>query len=220
MSLGFSTGYTINCIRYLTSSNPTSVLDATPTLYPLAASLSLGQIDRAMTATLELSNSATAKLKVDLAVPYSLIPPIPEVRAVVDCEKGEVEIFNFVFPTIYHNIRVTSIDGNNKATTRYKEYISEDDKAKGEIWWTTYRYQLEAFVDMIKGRTPQTWITAEDSVDNLKWVEEVYTKVCRFSNTKTPSHALFLVGRLKNPSSVYLCFGDGLTCIIHLDNQY
>lgn len=48
-----------------------------------------------------------------------------------------------------------------------------------------YRYQLEAFVDKLKGRTPHYWMTAEDSVANMTWIERVYEKVrslsCMFS---------------------------------------
>jgi hypothetical protein len=130
-----------------------------------------------MTATLALPNSVTATLKVDLAAPYTVIPPMPQVTVSVDCEKGAVDVYNFLVPTLYQHIRVTNKDGNRKETTELKEYKFEDGKAKGEVWWTSYRYQLEAFVDKVKGRTPQTWITAEDSVENMKWIEEVYAKV-------------------------------------------
>ena len=43
-----------------------------------------------------------------------------------------------------------------------------------------YRYQLEAFVDKVKGRTPQTWVTAEDSIANIEAIEKVYEKVRHF----------------------------------------
>lgn len=42
---------------------------------------------------------------------------------------------------------------------------------------TWRRYQLEAFVDKVKGRTPQTWVDAQDTIDNMKWIEEIYAKV-------------------------------------------
>ena len=41
-----------------------------------------------------------------------------------------------------------------------------------------YRYQLEAFVDKVKGRTPQYWLPADDAVSNMTWIEKVYEKVC------------------------------------------
>ena len=44
-----------------------------------------------------------------------------------------------------------------------------------ELIWR--RYQLEAFVDRVKGRAPQTWVDAQDTIDNMKWIEEIYAKV-------------------------------------------
>jgi hypothetical protein len=41
-----------------------------------------------------------------------------------------------------------------------------------------YRYQLEAFVDQVRGRKPQAWVMAQDSIDNLEWLEKVYNEVC------------------------------------------
>ena len=40
-----------------------------------------------------------------------------------------------------------------------------------------YRYQLEAFVDKVKGRTPQAWVTPEDSFENMRAIEAVYDAV-------------------------------------------
>jgi predicted dehydrogenase len=139
-----------------------------------------------MTATLALPNSVTATLQTDLAMPYNVIPSLPQLLLAVDCENGGVELYNYIMPTFYHYIRVVKVEGNKKKTTVCKEYQFKD-KAKGEAWWTTYRYQLEAFVDKVKGRTPQTWITAEDSVENMKWIEEIYSKVCRSALSKEES---------------------------------
>jgi len=139
-----------------------------------------------MTATLAFTNSVTATLQADLAIPYNVIPARPRLFLTVDCENGSVELYNFIMPTFYHYIRVVKAEGNKKKTTVYKEYQFKD-KTKGEAWWTTYRYQLEAFVDKVKGRTPQTWITAEDSVENMKWIEEIYSKVCRSALSKEES---------------------------------
>lgn len=40
-----------------------------------------------------------------------------------------------------------------------------------------YRYQLESFVDKVKGRQPRTWLDGEDSVANMEWIERIYEKV-------------------------------------------
>lgn len=45
----------------------------------------------------------------------------------------------------------------------------------------SYRYQLEAFIDKIKGRNPKVWISPEDSINQMKAVEMVYNKVEQFA---------------------------------------
>jgi len=42
-----------------------------------------------------------------------------------------------------------------------------------------YRYQLEAFIDKLRGREPEHWMDAQDSIANIKWIEAVYKEVCR-----------------------------------------
>jgi hypothetical protein len=42
-----------------------------------------------------------------------------------------------------------------------------------------FRYQLEAFIDKLRGRTPEHWYDAQDSISNMEWIEAVYKEVCR-----------------------------------------
>ena len=39
-----------------------------------------------------------------------------------------------------------------------------------------YRYQLEAFVDKVRGRTPQYWPSREDSVNQMRLIDQIYEK--------------------------------------------
>jgi hypothetical protein len=32
-------------------------------------------------------------------------------------------------------------------------------------------------VDTIQGRSPQTWLDPQDTLDNMKWIEAIYAKV-------------------------------------------
>ena len=43
-----------------------------------------------------------------------------------------------------------------------------------------YRYQLEAFVEKVRGRKPEHWYDAQDSIANMEWIEAVYGEVSRF----------------------------------------
>jgi len=104
---------------------------------------------------------------------------MPDLKLTVRCENGEVEMNNFVLPTFYHWIRVRTkdISGKGEVKERMENAYKFGDGTKGEEWWTTYRYQMEAFVDRLKGRAPKTWVNKEDSVENLEWVEKIYEKV-------------------------------------------
>ncbi|KAG6902581.1 hypothetical protein C0995_014588 [Termitomyces sp. Mi166 len=183
--------YTLNVIRYLSSSNPTSVISAEHSVFTPAKSPASFKpnIDRSITATLALPDNATASLKCDLAMPlkYGLLPPMPLVNATITLEGGKIEVYNFVMPTLYHSIKVTTKDNKVTKTRVEKVYTFADGKmeGKGEAWWTTYRFQLEAFVDRIKGRTPQTWVDREDSIVNMHWIEQIYTKTGLGSRPKS-----------------------------------
>lgn len=58
-------------------------------------------------------------------------------------------------------------------TERWYHYVGNTMLCKT----TSYRYQLEAFIDKIKGRNPKVWISPEDSINQMKAVEMVYNKV-------------------------------------------
>ncbi|KII96205.1 hypothetical protein PLICRDRAFT_241926 [Plicaturopsis crispa FD-325 SS-3] len=164
--------YTLNAVRYLTSSAPTEVLTTVVQPHPPAPA-----VDTALDVTLAFPNSATALLTMDYALPWKWIPRFPQIYVKVKCEAGEVDLSNFVMPTLYHSLRVVSTDERGKKRERVeKVYTFGDGAGKGEAWWTTYRFQLEAFVDRLRGREPQTWIHPEDSVANMEWIENVYAK--------------------------------------------
>lgn len=131
-----------------------------------------------------MPNGITAALDADLGNPrlLEIIPRLPDLLASIECERGKVELFNFVGPMFYHTITVMRIDEQGRKTVRKeKAYVFSDNSSarmKGQEWWSTYRYQLEAFVDKVKGRKPQIWITKEDSIANMEWIEKIYAKVC------------------------------------------
>lgn len=135
-------------------------------------------MDRSTTAVLELPNHVTGTIQCDLSLPKTLgiVPALPVVKVFVEGTKGSLEILNFVGPHFYHSITVKPTGG---ATRTVKAYTFEDgDQNKGEFWWTTYRYQLEAFVDRLKGRPTRAWVEKEDSIANIEWIEKIYEKVC------------------------------------------
>lgn len=137
-------------------------------------------MDRATTASLALPNDITAELTCDLQQPLVLgfIPRLPKLTVLVECEGGKLETFNFVLSGLYHSITVTPKTGRSRKEKAYT--FRKGDSNFGEEWWDTYRYQLEAFVNRVKGREPQTWVTKEDSIANMEWIERIYAEVQRF----------------------------------------
>jgi predicted dehydrogenase len=169
-------GYAMNCIRYMSSLNPTSVIAATPVAYePTSVPVSyVKNVDRRMEVTLGFPKDITATIACDLSVPHTfgLIPKIPKIMLLIQGELGSLEMFNFVMPTLYHSITVKIKGGHTRVEKIYKS-----TEGKGEEWWSTYRFQLEALVDRIRGREPEVWLEKQDSVDNMEWIEKVYEKV-------------------------------------------
>ena len=65
-----------------------------------------------------------------------------------------------------------------------------------------YRYMLEAFVDKIRGRDPEHWFDAQDSITNLEWVEAVYKEVSHNIIYFTCSHSPSRFNSYRGPSAL------------------
>ncbi|KAI0060731.1 NAD-P-binding protein [Artomyces pyxidatus] len=159
--------YAMSMARYLAGSNPVRVVTAsadTESAFP--------KIDVGTTATLAFASPTsefTANVRAVLRDPlrFGFIPRMPELTARVVGTQGELTLFNFVLPWAYHYITVQSTLKTGAKQTRTEKHYGKDS-------WTTYRYQLEAFVDKVRGRTPEHWYDAEDSIANLQWIEHIY----------------------------------------------
>lgn len=64
---------------------------------------------------------------------------------------------------------------SHKAYT-FKEAGGQFTDLPGKTHWLSYRYQLEAFVNRIKGRPTQEWVGAEDSISQMKMIDMAYRK--------------------------------------------
>lgn len=58
----------------------------------------------------------------------------------------------------------------------FKDAGEELKDLPGEPYWMSFRHQLEQFVNRIKGRKTQEWVTAEDSIAQMKMVDMAYEK--------------------------------------------
>ncbi|KAF1841708.1 oxidoreductase domain-containing protein [Cucurbitaria berberidis CBS 394.84] len=97
---------------------------------------------------------------------------------------------NFMGPHIWHRIDIvtTAIWRNSsgeiveekKSTKSKKVYTWPDGTGgenRGEDWWSTYRYQLEEFVNRVKGREGSgAWIEWEESIKQMELIDQTYEK--------------------------------------------
>ncbi|KIP03754.1 hypothetical protein PHLGIDRAFT_37266 [Phlebiopsis gigantea 11061_1 CR5-6] len=135
------------------------------------------RIDRGMRATFALpGGDATAELYCDFAMPgwgpFGLLPRLPKQLVTLRMEGGTVEFYGFPLPHVYHYIKVTPHGGRARTEKVYKHPGGGND----EEWWSSYRYQLEAFVHKVRGRMPQYWTPQQDPVHQMKTIEAVYVK--------------------------------------------
>ncbi|KAH7905204.1 hypothetical protein BJ138DRAFT_1106181 [Hygrophoropsis aurantiaca] len=128
--------YPLSCLRYLTSSSPSAVLSATAIRYPKDPRIDTGTT---VMPTFPPSTPDSPPIALHAAAPR-VHPRWPDITA-----RGSVELFNFVMPVIYHSITVCP-EGGAVHTEKAYSFPKESGR-KGEDWWSTYRYQLEAFVD-------------------------------------------------------------------------
>ena len=64
---------------------------------------------------------------------------------------------------------------SHKAYT-FKEAGGEFADLPGEVYWMSYRHQLEQFVNRVKGRKTQHWVSGEDSIAQTKMLDMAYEK--------------------------------------------
>lgn len=81
---------------------------------------------------------------------------------------------------VYHYIAITE---KSTGKTEYKKLYSggpiwgdvETSGGKGgKSFWSTYRYQLEAFVSKLQGKEPACWVTGEESINQMKTIDQIY----------------------------------------------
>lgn len=100
-----------------------------------------------------------------------------------------VTLYNHIGPVIYHSIVVEdqhSIrrDGTTtvkswakKNTIKTYDWPDKSDGRPGGASWPTYRYQLEEFVNRIRGRKGTgMWVEHQSSMDQMAVLDEMYEK--------------------------------------------
>ncbi|KAH9850379.1 NAD-P-binding protein [Lenzites betulinus] len=165
--------YPLTVIRYVTGaeSAPLEVISATPTGHAADPT----RIDRAMHATYALPDSVIAETFADLSAPgwgpFGLIPHWPKIGLSVSLEGGNIEVYNPLDPGVTHHIKVKPKHGTARTEKHYR-YAD----GRGEKTWHSYTYQLHAFVDKVRGRTPWTWREPITTITAIETMERIYAK--------------------------------------------
>lgn len=114
------------------------------------------------------------------AIP-GVLPRVWELPSIeVETDRAIVYFYNAMMPHLYHYIAIT--DKATGQTTYRKQY--RGGPCWGEAWttggkggkeyWSTYRYQLEAFTEMVRGKTVPYWISGEDSIAQMETIDAIY----------------------------------------------
>lgn len=117
---------------------------------------------------------------------FGLLPKLWEASriVVVELDRARITFDGFAGPWIEHSILVEEKDASGKLTgTKRTERAFVDGplwKSRGERWWTSYRYQLEAFIDRIRSSSVETfegpWLSLDQSVKLMELIDAVYER--------------------------------------------
>jgi predicted dehydrogenase len=147
------------------------------------------RIDEGMDASFVLRSADSARPPVVCTTTCKLVVPrflgfIPQFwdltpTTVVELENAKIELTAFIAPYVGHKIIITEKNGKKTTETVYKD--GPVWQKKGESWWTTYRYQLEAFVDRVKAAKSQEpyngpWVDLDESVKLMEIIDGIYKK--------------------------------------------
>lgn len=102
----------------------------------------------------------------------------------------KVTFYGHMFATLYNRIDTEDLfEVRNKDTKlTVKQWTVKTQKGvhafreigldqPGEVYWKSYRYQLEQFVHRVRGREGDgTWVSAESSVAEMRAIDMVYKK--------------------------------------------
>ncbi|KAI0394973.1 hypothetical protein F5Y17DRAFT_465961 [Xylariaceae sp. FL0594] len=103
----------------------------------------------------------------------------------------QVRFSNYPQPTIFHSITVEDefeLQRSGSATKTWKRKralkgyswrevgLASFETQPGDVHWTTYRYQLEQFVNRVRGRDTPQWVESRQSVTTMGMIDMAYTK--------------------------------------------
>ncbi|KAJ5321019.1 hypothetical protein N7476_004021 [Penicillium atrosanguineum] len=194
--------YPLSCLRQILREEPTEVLQVKERVDLPSESQ---PAEQAITATYKTESGATGHIVADLATTSSWMKALPgfgwpkcqvelEEKQIGDDKNRTVQrkvtIWNHIVPSLYHRIDVENThkiyrdDGDLLKTWKESQFLKaytwapEDGRGvTGQTWWSTYLYQLNEFVNKIKGRDGSgVWVDGEDSIKQMDAIDLTYLK--------------------------------------------
>lgn len=149
------------------------------------------KIDEAMTTEFVIERegkpSVLCQTHADSALP-PLLGFIPRLwgmmpHATIELEKARIEFPGFVLPTFSDGVVIYEKDASGRVTGNklVEKRPASWSNGVGQTWWSTYRYQLEAFAGMIRAQEKgETWtgpnVTLDNSIDQMATIDAMYGK--------------------------------------------
>ncbi|KAI1816163.1 putative oxidoreductase [Poronia punctata] len=137
--------------------------------------------------TIWTPSSATVTHREVVVVPNEKLPDSQQLF-----RTREVTFHGFVQAVIWHRIDVkdtfrirktddgsvvkTWTEKSSRTSYSFREAGGVFSDRPGESFWMSYRYQLEQFVNRVKGRDTQYWVDPEDSIQQMKMIDLAYEK--------------------------------------------
>ena len=110
--------------------------------------------------------------------------------------RRKVTMWNHLLPSFYNRIDVEDTfelrqktdetlvkswtEEKHWSVYKYREIVDASEEVKtrpGEDWWPTYRYELEEFVNRVKGRPTAVWMDFDDSIEQMETIDRTYEKI-------------------------------------------
>jgi predicted dehydrogenase len=175
--------YALSFTRYaIHAERPVQILSAVARPYKKDS-----RVDEAMHALLTFKdpdgNLINSRVYTDMSREWiaGVVPRLWELPSIeVETESAVVTFYNAFMPHIYHFISITD---KRTGKTEYKS-----QRSGGPVWghkwttggkggkpyWSTYRWQLEAFMDKVRGKEPPYWVQSHESIIQMETIDEIY----------------------------------------------
>lgn len=176
--------YALSFTRYaLRAKTPERLLTAVATPYSKDKRVDSAMYTTALFKDERNGNFVQSRIYTDLARSWvaGLVPRLWELPMIeVDCEKATIFFYNAMMPHLYHYISVTEkATGKTQILKQYSggpnwgSVVTTGGKGGSQLW-STYRYQLEAFVMKLQGKEPPCWVSSDESVWQMETIDQMY----------------------------------------------